>query len=121
MLWTRVEIVKQVGLALGIAAIVAVLVITMRLSMSAPPKEPLFSMGTVVLLKLDGQRVMVTRVKHRGPTRGWWYDCRVPLLRQRRRDGFVSADTEITSYSIVTFREFELESPDNVFDTDSGE
>lgn len=77
---------------------------------SQESEPPLYSEGQMLRLKLDGQKVQVVAVRLHGiKERRYVYDCRVGGSQQSTRDGFVSKDTEITRYKIVTFYDYELE------------
>jgi len=74
----------------------------------APVEPPKFRRGEVCTVKITGERIMVVRVDTCAPK----YLCRVGGARQSRRDGIVSADTEITKYTKIWFYDFELEGTD---------
>lgn len=70
--------------------------------------EAKFSEGQTVTVKQTGEEVMIlSRVN------GYWnpyrYSCRTVGPTQRRREGVIFEDTDITRYQIVEFREFELQ------------
>lgn len=74
-----------------------------------PPSLPLYKVGQMLRLKVDGAKVQCVGL--------WWnhfqdmyeYKCRVPGQQQNRRDGLLSKDTEIVRYMIIEFAEYELE------------
>lgn len=72
-----------------------------------PPKYR-YAVGEVARLKIDGEKVQVISRWRIGRGSVNVYQCRVGGLHQSRRDGLVSADTEIVRYRKVIFREYEL-------------
>ena len=89
---------------------VALVLIGILAGCSPPPFRPDLDVGDVVEIKIDGARAMVVGIRYHInlPDDGWFVDCRIGTPRQQRRDGLVSADTEIIAYQIVEFREYEL-------------
>lgn len=69
--------------------------------------KPKFQTGQMVKVRLGGEKVQILRaITSRSEIR---YECRVEGLHQNRRDGILSADTEIVRYAPIIFNEFELE------------
>ena len=73
---------------------------------SQPAVKYKYEVGEVVRLKLDNEKVQV--IRRWSYSAGTFYECRVGGLHQSRRDGLLSADTEIVRYQEITFREYEL-------------
>lgn len=85
--------------------VAAVLLAVVIASGCEPVEPPRFRRGEVCAVKITAERIMVMRVYYDSPK----YLCRVGGARQRRRDGIVSADTEIARYTMILFYDFELE------------
>jgi hypothetical protein len=87
------------------------LICVLCLGCDSPPPAPSFEVGDIAYLRVDGSRVQVTDVYHDGlwmNSRGWFVVCRVGVSGQVHRDGILSRDTQITAYTIVRFRGYEL-------------
>ncbi len=83
-------------------------VLVLALLVSCTSRDAKFHAGQMVKLRQTGEKVMVLKV-WRNTSGITEYKCRTTGPLQQRRDGFFSADTEITRYKAIWFKEFELQ------------
>lgn len=86
------------------------IIVVMLILVSCEPRPskpiPKFWTGDVVVIAQTDEKVTVLNVWY---VRGeYMYECRVALPVTVRWDGLVSRDSEVSRYSTIWFREFEL-------------